>query len=197
MLPWIVWVTLAAIWLATRTIAQEIIVSRRFARLGREHAVVDVLDQRPLTPFARRGVQGALVPIALISIFSLLFIGGSAGDAVPFTQALVVAVAAFSLILPLQGVHQRLADQKRKRLARLAEAIRQGEEPVLAARPGEVPGASSHLHALLALRAQVEAAREWPWDASTLVRFSLYLAIGMGSWLGGALVERVVDLILG
>ncbi len=64
-------------------------------------------------------------------------------------------------------------------------------------RPGEAPGASSHLHALLALRAQVEAAREWPWDASTLVRFSLYLAIGMGSWLGGALVERVVDLILG
>ncbi len=197
MLLWVLWMNLAAICLATRSIGQEIIVSRRFERLGRECAVVDVLDQRPLTPFARRGVQGALVPIALISIFSLLFIGGSAGDAVPFTQALVVVVAAFSLILPLQGVHRRLADQKRERLARLAEAIREGEEPVLAARPGEAPGASSHLHALLALRAQVEAAREWPWDVSTLVRFALYLAIGMGSWLGGALVERVVDLILG
>jgi hypothetical protein len=29
------------------------------------------------------------------------------------------------------------------------------------------------------------------------VRFGLYVAIGMGSWLGGALVERVVDLVLG
>ncbi len=196
-LPWILWMNLAAIWLATRTITQEIIVSRRFARLGREHAVVDVLDQRPLTPFARRGVQAALVPILLISIFSLLFVSGSAGEAVPFTQVLVFSIAAISLILPVQGVHLRLAEQKRERLARLAGAIRATEEPVLAARPGEAAGAAAHLQTLLALRAQVGGAREWPWDVPTLVRFALYVAIGLGSWLGGALVERVVDLALG
>ena len=196
-LPWIVWMNLAAIWLGTRTITQEIIVSRRFARLGRELSVVDVLDQRPLTPFARRGVQAALVPILLISIFSLLFVSGSAGEAVPFTQALVVIIAAISLLLPVHGVHLRLAEQKRQRLARLADAIRATEEPVLAARPGEAAGAAAHLQTLLALRAQIEGAREWPWDVPTLVRFALYVAIGLGSWLGGALVERVVDLVLG
>ncbi len=196
LLPWIVWMNMAAIWLGTRTITPEIIVSRRFARLGREHAVVDVLDQRPLTPIARRGVPAALVPILLISIFSLLFVSGSAGEAVPFTQALVVIIAAISLLLPVHGVHLRLAEQKRERLARLAGAIRATEAPVLAARPGEAAGAAAHLQTLLALRAQVAGAREWPWDVPTLVRFALYLAIGLGSWLGGALVERVVDLAL-
>ena len=196
-LPWVLWINLAAIWLSTRSIAQEIIVSRRLARLGREHAVVDVLDQRPLTPFARRGVQAALVPILLISIFSLLFVSGSAGEAVPFTQVFVVSIAAISLLLPVHGVHLRLAEQKQERLARLAEAIRVCEEPVLAARPGEAAGPAAHLQTLLALRAQLEIARVWPWDVPTLARFALYLAIGLGSWLGGALVERVVDLALG
>lgn len=196
-LPLLLWINLAAIWLGTRTIAHEIIVSRRFGRLGGEHALVDVLDQHPLTPFARRGVQGALVPILMISIFSLLFVTGDAGDSVPFTQALVVVISAISLLLPIQGVHRRLADQKRARLARVAGAIRDAEEPVLTARPGERATEATHLHALLALRQQLESAREWPWDVSTLVRFALYVAIGLGSWLGGALVERIVDLALG
>ena len=195
-LPWIVWMNVAAIWLNTRTITHEILVSRRFARIGRDLVRVDVLDQGPLRPFARRGVQGALVPIVTISIFSLLFVSGSAGDAVPFTQAGVVAIAAISLVLPLQGVHRRLAEQKQRRLARVAAAIRDAEEPVLAARPGAAADAASHLNALLALRAQLEAAREWPWDVPTLLRFSLYVAIGVGSWLGGALMERVVDVVL-
>ena len=39
--------------------------------------------------------------------------------------------------------------------------------------------------------------REWPFDASTLARFGLYLLIPLGSWAGGALVERLINAILG
>jgi hypothetical protein len=35
-----------------------------------------------------------------------------------------------------------------------------------------------------------------PFDTPTLVRFALFLLIPLGSWLGGAVVERVVDLVL-
>jgi hypothetical protein len=37
--------------------------------------------------------------------------------------------------------------------------------------------------------------RERPIDAPTLRRFALYLAIPLGSWFGGALVERMVDTL--
>ena len=59
----------------------------------------------------------------------LLFVSGSAGEAVPFTQVLVVSIAAISLLTPVHGVHLRLAEQKRERLARLGEA----EQALLAA----------------------------------------------------------------
>jgi hypothetical protein len=49
---------------------------------------------------------------------------------------------------------------------------------------------------LFAYEARVESAREWPFDASTLVRFALLLTVPLVSWLGGALVERVVDRLL-
>ncbi len=36
----------------------------------------------------------------------------------------------------------------------------------------------------------------WPFDASTLLRFALYTSLGVGSWVGGALVERVLGAAL-
>ena len=48
----------------------------------------------------------------------------------------------------------------------------------------------------LAWEARIESVREWPFDTPTLVRFALFLLIPLGSWLGGAVVERVVDLVL-
>ena len=47
---------------------------------------------------------------------------------------------------------------------------------------------------LVAYRGLVDAAREWPFDASTVRRFGLYMLIPLGSWLGGALVERLMFL---
>ena len=42
----------------------------------------------------------------------------------------------------------------------------------------------------------IENIRNWPFDSPTLLRFTLYLMIPLGSWLGGALVERGLDFIL-
>jgi hypothetical protein len=43
----------------------------------------------------------------------------------------------------------------------------------------------------------IEGVREWPFDTSSLLRFGFYLLIPLGSWFGGAMVERVVDSWLG
>jgi len=49
---------------------------------------------------------------------------------------------------------------------------------------------------LLAYKTQIESTPEWSFDSSTLFRFGLYLLIPVGSMIGGALVERVVDMVL-
>ena len=60
----------------------------------------------------------------------------------------------------------------------------------------EGPERQPPLPALLAWEARIESVREWPFDTPALVRFALFLLIPLGSWLGGAMVERVVDLVL-
>ena len=49
---------------------------------------------------------------------------------------------------------------------------------------------------LLDCQDRVKATSEWPFDTTTLVRFGLYLLIPVGSMIGGALVERVVEVLL-
>ncbi len=57
-------------------------------------------------------------------------------------------------------------------------------------------GADLGLSDLLAYRSLLESVREWPFDAPTMLRFALYLAIPLGSWLGGAFVERLLGAAL-
>ena len=52
------------------------------------------------------------------------------------------------------------------------------------------------MNEIVAYRQVVDGVREWPFDASTLVRFGIYLLIPLASWSGGAVVERVIDSFL-
>ena len=56
--------------------------------------------------------------------------------------------------------------------------------------------AGGRLPGLLAYKHEIESVREWPFDAPTLIRFFLYVAIPLGSWVGGALVERLLGAAL-
>ena len=54
----------------------------------------------------------------------------------------------------------------------------------------------TRLPGLLALEARIEGVREWPFDTGSLLRFGFYVALGLGSWLGAATVERLLDYAL-
>jgi hypothetical protein len=109
--------------------------------------------------------------------------------------ALVLATGTVALLLPVRGVRERIRETKNAELARIHAAIR-GEtnalgESVIARRAETVDLAD-----LLAYRAHVQSVHEWPFDAPTMLRFALYLAIPIGSWLGGAMVERLLGAAL-
>ena len=56
--------------------------------------------------------------------------------------------------------------------------------------------ANARLPGLIALERRIEQVREWPVDFGMVSRFALYLGIPLFSWVGGALVEKVVDVFL-
>jgi len=42
----------------------------------------------------------------------------------------------------------------------------------------------------------VKSVREWPFDLSIVSRSGLLILLGAGSWLGGAVVERLLNRLL-
>ncbi len=166
--------------------------ARGFSDLGRRLERIDLLDPRALAPFARQGLRSALLWLILISLFSL-----NAFDFTWFAATGVIALlgGTTALILPVYGIHQRLGEAKQAELERVHAAIR-GEPEGLAGSPLAERAASLGLADLLAYRKFVESVREWPFDSPSLLRFALYLGIPLGSWLGGAFVERLLGVAL-
>jgi hypothetical protein len=97
-------------------------------------------------------------------------------------------------MLPVSGVHQRLLEAKGAELSRIDASLRVEAEANLK-QTSEAQGA--RLSNLIAYRGLVEAANTWPFDLGVWLRFAVYVALGLGSWLGGALVDRLIDRALG
>ena len=80
-------------------------------------------------------------------------------------------------------------------LARLRAEIRREQVALLDPGSGAIR-APGRLADLVAYYGLIESVRGWPVGASTWLRFALYLGIPLGSWLGGALVERLLGAVL-
>jgi hypothetical protein len=170
--------------------------SRRLSRLGRERVEVDLLDPRHLAPFARLGLKNALIFIGAISI-TLLFLADM-GAAPGFVKVLVFlflllgAIATIGMVLPVLGIRDRIREVKREALEDCRERIRH----TIDASQGGARGEGTGMADLVAYRSLIEAVPEWPFNAPLLTRLLLYLAIPMGSWIAGAMVERGLDRLL-
>ena len=174
-------------------------IARVITRLARVEVQVDLFDLRPLGAFGRVSLRLSAVWILGISI---LILGGlvdpNPQDVAPALPAILAVIgiamlfAVLALVVPVRGVQQRIRSAKHAELGRLNAQLRSIRE---LERSGDetTPGRVSDL---VAMRGYVDALREWPFDASMLGRFGLYLLIPLGSWLGGAFVERLVDSVL-
>ncbi len=183
-------------WLWARAVTADLQLVRAFGRLGERLEHVDLLDQRALLPFTRRGVRSVLGWMAGSAVFSLFWLHPDAGRWNLVGLLFLLGVAGATLLLPLWGVHRRLRAEKLAQLERVREAIR-GDQAALLGRPAPSPEAAARLPALYATEARIMAVSEWPFDASSVLRIVLYLGLGIGSWVGAALVERSLGAVLG
>ena len=101
-------------------------------------------------------------------------------------------MAVAGLLLPVRGVRRRVRLEKQREIEWCRNALREHR----ASRDAGADQRAGRLADVLAYRDHVEAVREWPFDTAAWLRFGLYLLIPVGSWLGGALVERVIDALL-
>ena len=90
-------------------------------------------------------------------------------------------------MIPSWGAHRALAEAKGAELANVRVQLRQAREA----------GDEARLPGLLAWEQRIKSVSEWPIDAGSLRRTGLYLMIPFASWVAGALVERLVNALLG
>jgi hypothetical protein len=172
--------------------------SRRLSQLAARLPAIDLFDLRPLVCFARQGLSNALLNVGFVSILALSLFESGFGVVFGLVGLMNLGVSAAGQLLPVRGAHLRIRAAKGAELDWCRERLREARAQLAAPevpRPGSA-ATDARLADLLAYRAFVEGVREWPFDASTLVRFGLYLLIPLGSWAGGALVERLIDALL-
>jgi len=179
-------------WVVGLAVASEVSATNAYRALGRDHVIVDLLDTRPLHPFARKGLRSALSWILAVSLVSLFWLGPGAGATNgPIIVAVIVLVTG-TLFYSVSGVRESIRREKGVQRDALRERIRQRRDEVL----GEAPSGASEgaeLASLIAYYDLIERAPEWPFDAPMIARLALFATLGLGSWLGGAVVERMLE----
>lgn len=179
-------------WLLSRAIVADVTTAHAFSRLADQLRNVDLLDLRPLAAFGRRGVRSVLYWMATLALFSLFWLAPNAGrlNIVPFVLLLTLAGSNLT-VLVLRAQH-RIHQEKIQQLERLWAAIRTDQGALLTGDAAVSGAAAARLPALFAAEARVASVREWPFDTSSVIRFAVYLTFGIGSWVGGAVVERLL-----
>ena len=177
-------------WLMTSFAVYDFNTTRTYIALGRAVVKVDLLDIRPLAPFARRGQRSALTWVLLSMIVSLFWLGDAASESNAQMLVILLSMATFAFVGPIVALRQNIVAEKHGELDALREQIRLARD-----QPAAVP-TSPQLANAVAYYQLIESAREWPIDAANLLRFVGYLLLGLGSWLGGAVVERILDTAL-
>jgi len=193
---WIILQHMLFAWLITRLGVAEAHMTRAYARIGETSTDIDLLDLGPLAAFSRKGLRSALLWVILTSIFSLFWLSPGAGRGNALFVVLIVLLVTAAFLLPVRGVHHQIRATKRDELERVNRAIRDEREQVVPSRAPDRP-IDARLSNLVAYRELVERVREWPFDTSTLLRFALYVTLGIGSWLGGAIVEKLLESAMG
>jgi hypothetical protein len=193
---WLVLHNAVMVALGARLFATDLHLSRSYTGLREERVAVDLFDLHSLAPFVRKGQRSVVLWAVLSAIFSWYWVLGAAGEVNGPIALLVGLMITTAFFQPLLGVRRRIRTAKQVELARIGDALRTERQALFSA--GADPGAGrSRMADLVAYRSLIDGVREWPLGLPAAVRFLVFAALGIGSWLGGAVMERILDRLLG
>ena len=168
-----------------------VVESTRLSRLSDAITSLDLLDLLPYRPLIRQGLTNALLVVGMVSALSLLLVESRYGLMVLGAWAIFVTFAWMGLMFPLRGIRGKIGVAKDQELDWCRQALKTARDEL---RSGA--GKQRSIAEIIAYKSVIENIRNWPFDNPTLTRFALYLLIPLGSWFGGAFVERGLDLFL-
>jgi hypothetical protein len=168
----------------------------RLSRLADRVERLDLFEPRQIAPFGRQALRLALLTVLFPSIFAVLLLDRGFAELVLALGLVGAVLATTAFLVPVQGIHRRLIQEKEAELARVRSAIR-GDAAALGKSALRAWRGRTSVADLLAYEARIETVREYPFDIPTLARFAAFLLLPLGSWLGGALVERIVSSLIG
>jgi len=178
-----------------RRVVEALETNSIFAQLEDALRHVDLLQPERLVRFGRRGLRAAFLWIGGSSIASIIFVDQRFSWLTGLVLGATASLGTIAFLRPLRGLHRRIRAEKEAELERVREAINRSRETLLSADP-EVAAAAVRMPGLLAYEHRIMSVSEWPINTPEIVRFGLLMVVGLGSWLGGALVGHVVDSLL-
>jgi hypothetical protein len=176
-----------------RTLAITLHSAFLFAAVAHRFADIKLLDLERVAPFSQHALRGVLVLMLFSAIASLLIVQLFAFDVGSISVMAVPSFTAAAIFLiPLYPLHRRIQAEKRSELARIRADIHRENEARIA---GDEGWAS--LADLIVYEQKIEKVSTWAFNTPTMFRLSLYVSLGIGSWLGAAFVERWLGTLLG
>ncbi len=152
---------------------------------------LDLFDPSLVKPYAQQGVRSSLLAVVGLSISANLWLDPNSPTLGTVSSVvMLVAASILALVLPTWGVHQRLKAIKQAQLGSIRKAIAARHDP----QTRSVDDAQQ-LRADLAVERRLAEVSEWPFDAGSYGRVALYVFLGFGSWVGAALVERLLETL--
>ena len=183
--------TVFFVWWVSCTCYVLVAESARLSRLSDEFEALDLLELTPYQPLVRQGLVNALLVIGGVSVMSLLGVESRYGPVLAGSWISSILLAWIGLMLPLRGIRRKIRKAKDQELEWCGQALVRARNNL---RSGT--DRTTNIEQVVAYRKMIDDIRNWPFDNPTLVRFALYLLIPLGSWLGGAFVERGLDTLL-
>jgi len=194
--PWEVLLTVATFFVGGGAIYHTVHQLRQVSRLLARVERVDLYRLDPLHAFAGLTAQSALGWIALLYATTLLVPRALWVPAVEATWLVVGAVAVAAFVVPLRGMHRRLAAAKHAALVANGARMRRAMEAVHAAIDAgdaeRLDGQNKAVAALAAERERLTKLSTWPWETGTLRGFVTALLLPLLLRLGQQVLERVV-----
>lgn len=161
------------------------------SRTARYIRGMDLLDTSLVEPYAQQGVRSSLLAVVGLSISANLWLDpNSPAIASITTLVMLVSATAIALFLPTWGIHKRLRALKQSELKEVRRTITALRNP-----QSRSADDAQQLRAELALEKRLMEVSEWPFDAGNYARVILYVFLGLGSWVGAALVERALETL--